>query len=177
MGPHFVTSYPALAILAFTLAISVAQSVAARILYGIGELRTFARLTIVEAAVNLVLTLALLPIAGIEGVALAVTIPNMIGCILIIRLVLRRLRISLADYGKACTRPLVAIVVPTAIWLLLGTPDATWLAIGRCIACGLVPYVIVVAAWEFLPCRSHSRVESSIASATMPTCQPSLPST
>ena len=48
--------FPAVAILSATLTIGVAQSVASRILYGMGKLRLFARLALVEAALNLVLS-------------------------------------------------------------------------------------------------------------------------
>ncbi|HVL12935.1 MAG TPA: oligosaccharide flippase family protein, partial [Gemmata sp.] len=46
--------FPVMAILSATLTIGVAQSVASRILYGMGKLRLFARLALAEAVLNLV---------------------------------------------------------------------------------------------------------------------------
>ena len=49
-GPQYADwCFPAVAILSATLTIGVAQSVASRILYGMGKLRLFARLALVEA--------------------------------------------------------------------------------------------------------------------------------
>ncbi|MGL6097193.1 MAG: oligosaccharide flippase family protein, partial [Fimbriiglobus sp.] len=81
VGPDFVDgSFPAAAILATTVSVGVAQSVASRILYGVGRLRLFARLALVEAGLNLLLTVVLIGPYGVAGVAVAVAVPNLLFC-------------------------------------------------------------------------------------------------
>src|SRR5207244_5239375 len=74
-GPEYAAwCYPAMAILSATLTIGVAQSVASRILYGMGRLRLFARLALVEAGANLALSLLLVGPFGLAGLAVAVAV-------------------------------------------------------------------------------------------------------
>jgi O-antigen/teichoic acid export membrane protein len=149
VGPEFVAgSYPTTAILALTLTIGVAQSVASRILYGLGRLRLFARLAMGEAALNVVLTLALIRPLGVEGVAWAVAVPNVLFCACVISYTTRAMGASGVEYGKAWLRPLLASVTPAVIWFLVGTPEPTWLAIAVAIGAGLVPYAAVVGLLE-----------------------------
>src|SRR5204863_6765085 len=90
--------FPALAILSATLTIGVAQSVASRILYGLGRLRLFARLALVEAVLNLGLSLALVGPMGLEGVALAVAGPNVLFCLFAIGYACRTLAVPVGRY-------------------------------------------------------------------------------
>ena len=53
--------YPALVILSSTLTLVVAQSVASRVLYGTGRLKSFARMALVEAGLNVGVERAALP--------------------------------------------------------------------------------------------------------------------
>ncbi len=151
VGPEFVAgSFPTVAVLALTLSAGVAQSAASRILYGLGRLRLFARLALAEAAVNLALTLVLVGPLGVEGVAVAVALPNLAFCILVIAYTARQLGATAGDYlGTAVLRPVLTNAVPAAVWLALGEPVPTWPAIGTAIAAGLVPYAAIVAAVEF----------------------------
>src|SRR5262249_17492952 len=52
--------YPVLLILSIPLALAMSQSIGGRILYGIGRLRWYGRLAILEAVANLVLSVALI---------------------------------------------------------------------------------------------------------------------
>jgi O-antigen/teichoic acid export membrane protein len=150
VGSEFVTeSFPTVAILALTLSVGVAQSVASRILYGLGRLRLFARLALAEAGVNLVLTLALVRPLGVEGVAVAVAVPNLLFCVLVIGYTARQLGASAGEYLRAWLRPLLANAVPAAAWLTIGEPVADWYAIATAIAVGLLPYGVVVGLVEF----------------------------
>jgi O-antigen/teichoic acid export membrane protein len=150
VGAEFVAgSFPAVAVLATTLSVGVAQSAASRILYGLGRLRLFARLALAEAGLNLALTLALVGPLGVEGVAWAVAVPNLLFCALVIGYTARQLGVSAADYLGAWLRPLAASAVPAAVWVMAGEPAADWYAIGLAIAAGLVPYGAVVAAVEW----------------------------
>ena len=140
---------PAAMILAATLAVGVAQSVASRVLYGLGRLRLFARLALAEAALNLLLTAALVGPFGVEGVAIAVAVPNLLFCAVVIAYTARQLGASAADYAAAWLRPAAACSVAVAVWLGFGAPEATWVGIGTAILAGLLPYAVLVAAIEF----------------------------
>jgi O-antigen/teichoic acid export membrane protein len=139
-----VAGVPTLAILAVTLALGVAQSVAARILYGLGSLRLFARLAIVEAVINLAMLVSLIGPFGLEGVALALAVPNAVFCIAVIAITCRRIGVSAADYARAWRAPLAAVLLPAAVWLAMPAPVPHWSDIALRIAAGLVPYAVGV---------------------------------
>ncbi len=150
VGPEFVAgSFPATAILALTLTIGVAQSVASRILYGLGRLRVFARLALGEAVVNITLTLALIGPLGVEGVAWAVALPNVVFCGCVIAYTMRVLGATTMAYAKAWLWPMLASAAPLVVWLLMGAPEATWPSIAIAIGAGLLPYGVVVGGTEF----------------------------
>ncbi|HET6576251.1 MAG TPA: oligosaccharide flippase family protein [Fimbriiglobus sp.] len=150
VGPEFVAeSFPTVAVLALTLSVGVAQSVASRILYGLGRLRLFARLALAEAGANLALTLALVRPLGVEGVAWAVAGPNLVFCALVIGYAARQLGASAGEYLGAWLRPVLASAVPAVVWVTIGEPAADWYAIASAIAAGLAPYAVVMGAVEF----------------------------
>ena len=143
-GPQYAEwCFPAMAVLSATLTIGVAQSVASRILYGMGKLRLFARLALVEAVVNLALCFALVGPFGLVGVAVAVAVPNVLFCLFVIGYACRVLDVSswrlprdklaeAARRGCACRR---------SVWWFVTPVEATWSAIALGIGAGLVPYV------------------------------------
>ena len=142
--------YRAAVILSATLTIGVAQSVASRILFGVGRLGFFARLALAEAGLNLVLTLALVGPWGADGVAVAVAGPNVLFCLGLIGYTARELGVPLGRYVRtAWVRPLVAATVPAAVWWWVTPAEPTWVAIAAGLAVGLVPYAAAVAAVEF----------------------------
>lgn len=144
--------FPTVAILSATLTIGVAQSVASRILYGMGKLRLFARLALVEAGLNLVLCCVLVGPFGLEGVAIAVAIPNVLFCLFAIGYACSVLEVRFWHYLlTSWVRPLGAAGVPMVIWWLATPVEAAWNAIATGIGMGLVPYAIVVGAAELLP--------------------------
>ena len=106
-----------MAILSATLTIGVAQSVASRILYGMGKLRLFARLALVEAALNLALCFALVGPFGVDGVAVAVAVPNVLFCLFVIGYACFVLDVRAARYLLASwLQPLAAACVPAVVW-------------------------------------------------------------
>jgi len=151
--------FPATAILSATLTIGVAQSVASRILYGLGTIRLFARLALVEAALNLGLSLALVGPFGLEGVALAVALPNVLFCLFAIGYACRVLDVSAVRYVRtAWLRPLAAASAPAA-WWALNSSEGTWLGIATGIGLGLIPYTLAVAIAE----RGFQRIRGRLA--------------
>lgn len=142
--------YRVTVILSATLSIGVAQSVASRILFGLGRLRFFARLALAEAGLNLALTLALAGPWGADGVAVAVAGPNVLFCLGLIGYTARALGVSAGEYVRAgWLRPLAAATVPAAVWWWLTPAEPTYGAIALGLAAGLVPYAAAVGLAEF----------------------------
>lgn len=161
--------YPTLVILSIALPIAIAQSVCTRVLYGTGRLRLFARIALAEAAVILTLSLLLVGRFGIEGVAFAITVPNVLACAIVIGYTCRVAGIGWGHYLRTSwLRPLALVVVPTAVWLTMDVAElTTW---GKLISvgiAGLVPYALVVVAvegkWATIVKRIQSRFSPSVA--------------
>jgi O-antigen/teichoic acid export membrane protein len=153
MGEEYAAlSYPTLVILSVPLSLALSQSVPVRILYGTGRLRWFARAVIAEAALNLLLSIALVVPYGIEGVALGTAIPNtLLNCAVGVY-VCRTLGVGPGTYlRRSFLRPCAAALLPAGIWLaswLWAVPD-TWLSLVLTTAAGLAGYVVVATAAEF----------------------------
>ncbi|VTS00428.1 lipopolysaccharide biosynthesis protein [Tuwongella immobilis] len=161
-GPAFLTrwlhsaeyvtvSYPTLWILAATLPFVVAQSAAARVLYGVGRLRGFARMALVEAAVNLTLSLILVRSMGIQGVAIAVAIPNVLFCIAVIVTACSHLQIRASVYLRTAWLRPIALNLPLALagWAITRSfPLETWGELALAGAVGGLPYLLMVAITE-----------------------------
>jgi len=149
VGPEFVPgSYPALVVLSTTLTLGVLQSVASRFLYGLGRLRLYARLALLDAAVNVVLTALLIGPFGVVGVAVAVAVPNVAFCVLILIHTAKQLGVGGRQYLTTCVRPAALGLVPLTIWLTAGEAAADWRPILTTGAIGLLPYLIVVGVVE-----------------------------
>jgi Na+-driven multidrug efflux pump len=149
-SPEYVQwSYPALVILASVLGLAMAQSAASRILYGTGELRVFSRLTMLEALVNILLSLWLIHSLELIGIAWSATIASTICSIAVISLVCRKLELSFLTYfGRSWTKPLIANIGLVGIWSLVDFPIQTWLDFGRMLLIGLIPYTLGVLLLE-----------------------------
>jgi O-antigen/teichoic acid export membrane protein len=72
---YIATSYPILVIMVIPSTIMFAQSMSGRVLFGMSKHRTWAYVTLVEGACNLVLSIALIPHYGIIGDAFGTAIP------------------------------------------------------------------------------------------------------
>ncbi len=150
VGVEFVAgSYPALVVLSTTLTIGVVQSVASRFLYGLGRLRLYARLALLDAAANVLLTAILIGPFGVVGVAIAVAVPNVAFCVVVLIHAAKQLGVTGREYLTACVRPLALSLVPLTIWLTAGEAAADWGPIFTTGALGLLPYLIAVAAVEW----------------------------
>src|SRR5262249_22899202 len=146
--------YPVLVILALPLALTLSQSISGRILYGIGKLRWYARLTILEALLNLLMSVALVRPLGIEGVAWGTTIPNVIANLILAFCVCRLMNVSFTTYLR---RSFLAPVAVTALlafgWLgaTHETPPASWLELVQTAAVGMAGYALAAALVEWGP--------------------------
>lgn len=121
MGPTYAElSYATLVILSLPLALAMSQSVASRILYGIGRINWFSRAVLLEAAANLVLSLVLVVPMGIEGVAWGTAIPSLVMNVVLAGYLCRLLEMPWQEYvRRAWARPMLVIVVPLVIGLAI----------------------------------------------------------
>lgn len=147
-------SYPVLVILALPLALTLSQSITGRILYGIGKLRWYARLAILEAAANLLLSVALVRQHGIEGVAWGTTIPNLLANGILAVYVCRVLQVNVLTYLRhAFLTPLAVTGLLALGWLaaMHGATPRTWAEFMLTAAAGAAGYAIVAALAEWGP--------------------------
>jgi O-antigen/teichoic acid export membrane protein len=141
--------YPSLLILVSTLSISTAQSVSARILYGTNQLKWFARIALAESALNLSLGLILINLYDIEGVSIAVAVPNLLSSILIIRLAGHYLKISWISYFRqTALKPMVANAVLLTYWIFFDHTIQNWLDLSIDLASGVILYSLAVIYLE-----------------------------
>lgn len=170
-SPEYATRcYPALVILSATLSLVVAQSVASRILYGMGRLRLFALMALGEAALNLGLCLLLVGSLGILGIAWASAIPNLMFCVFVIGYACRTLGLGWREYlGATWIRPLGVVIVPIAIWSS-GWNVAGWGSLALAILAGLMPYALAVAALERKRVAFTAGAAPTIEMAPVPRC-------
>jgi O-antigen/teichoic acid export membrane protein len=159
-----VRGEPILWILAGTLSVGMLQSVAARVLYGIGQIRRFARLMLLEAFLNLSLSVILFPVFGLNGVALGTAIPNICMCLYIVIQVSVMLEVTDRQiFRRSLLCPLVANAGLAALWhYLYGTAapmseftfrdliaNGSRLAFVELIAAGVFAYAVVTALLEY----------------------------
>jgi O-antigen/teichoic acid export membrane protein len=143
---------PVLWILGGTLSVGLLQSVAARVLYGVGQIRRFARLMLLEAGLNLVLSLVLYQPLGLNGVALGTAIPNLVMCIYVLLQVCALLQVTdRRIFRESLAGPLLCAILLFALWRFLGRmiPPTTRLGFVELIGIGVASYGLVVAALEF----------------------------
>lgn len=160
MGPRYGDlCFPTLAILTGPLILAMAQSVAARTLYGMGELKAFARIVMGEAAANVILSIALVKPLGIEGVALGTALPNVVSNLLVVFLVLRRLQVpSLTYICQSWLPPCLAGILLVGGWRLV---SQVWVVAGwhRFLLVGTVGcmgYYGIAIGWEWLARKSRA---------------------
>jgi O-antigen/teichoic acid export membrane protein len=149
-------SYTTLLILATPLALALPQVIAARILYGIGQLRWFSRAALVEALATFALSLTLVSPLGIEGVALATAVPNIIGTLVLIVYICRTLEVGIGTYFRqSFLAPFAWTAVLAAAWLITVqyVPLTTWPALIFVGGAGMVGYLLVGCLVEFGPRR------------------------
>jgi O-antigen/teichoic acid export membrane protein len=152
MGPAYgERCYPSLAALAAGLSLVMALSVAARIYFGTGRLRLYARLTLVEAGLNLGLSLALVGPLGIFGVALGTAIPGALSCVVLIAAGCRMVGVRGRDYLRQVVLKPAALAVPlAAFWLVTreAVPVGNWFDFVAQIAAGCLLFALLTAAVE-----------------------------
>ena len=156
-------SYAVLLILAAPFALALPQVVAARILYGLGRLRWFARAALAEALANLALSVALVRPLGIEGVALGTAIPNVIGSFALIVYICRTLGVSLGSYLRSTFLiPVLAVAPLATAWLAVvqEVGITSWLSLVAVAAAGFAGYLLSGVLVEVGPRKVLSSAQS-----------------
>jgi len=151
---YAIASGPTMEILAATLALTVAQSVASRVLYGIGRIRLFSRMALVEGLVNILISIALVVPLGVEGVALGTAVPHTAFCIFVIAWTCRAIGVRARDYVSAAVmKPVAAAAVGAGAWILFAwaAPATTWIGLFADSLAGLLPYTVVALAFDGQP--------------------------
>lgn len=141
---------PTLLVLSAVLGVATVQSVAARVLYGIGRIRLFARVSLVEAAVNLGVSLALVKWLGIVGVALGTAVPAAVCGVLTIAYACRQVELPLCTFARrVLIGPACAGGGLVGLWLALRqwVPVSGWVELGGSLIVGVVVYGLTVA-WQ-----------------------------
>ncbi len=142
-------SYPSLVILSSILSLLIAQSIAARVLYGAGQLRWFARLAITESVVNLCLGILLARSFGIEGIAWGMVIPNTLMNLWVVVTGSQLLGVSFSQYLRVVVLPaLVGGAILCGVWFGIGSSATGWLNLAVSGLIGVVPFALFVLAWE-----------------------------
>ncbi|MFL5340868.1 MAG: polysaccharide biosynthesis C-terminal domain-containing protein [Gemmataceae bacterium] len=157
-----VQGQPVLWALAAALGLAMMQSVAARVLYGVGKIRWFARLMLLEAGLNLGLSLALVGPLGIIGVALGTAIPNMAMSLVILIQVCRMLEVDASElWRQSLLRPMVGVLGLLPLWLGLAhvLPPTGRLSFAALVSVGVLLFAGLAALLEGgkLPQRWRAR--------------------
>jgi O-antigen/teichoic acid export membrane protein len=153
---------PTLWVLAATLSLTIAQSAAARVLYGMGRIRLFARMALAEGVVNLLLSLAFVKPLGITGVAWGTAIPHVAFCIYAIAHACRLSRTRPSEYVRCWLAPVVVSIVPATIWLARSWHHGptTWAELVWVGVLGMAPCMVLVALMEGRPWLNAAALRS-----------------
>lgn len=132
VGPGHEASLPILNIFLAVFLLSTFQNPAGTILRGIGQVRALALIVVAEYAVNIGVSLLLIPRIGISGAALGTLLPLVVSNLLIVpRLACGALGIPYREFLRQTWRgpALAAFPTGTALWLLGRAAPATLPAI------------------------------------------------
>ncbi|MBX7106056.1 MAG: oligosaccharide flippase family protein [Gemmataceae bacterium] len=124
---YLASAVPVLLVLGSVVSLSIAQSVASRVLYGVGRLKGFARATLAEGLTNLGLSILLVRLAGIAGVAVGTAIPHALFSVYVIASVCCLAGISARTYARQIVRPMLVVGPVAVLWAWLPAVT-TWLA-------------------------------------------------
>ncbi|MBW4027399.1 MAG: flippase [Acidobacteria bacterium] len=128
MGANYLDAYPVLVILSIAVFLDVSQATSVSALYATMNQQYYAVVNVVEAALNLVLSIILAPHYGAMGVAYGTLIPSIVVRLIVQPiLVQRRLGLSVRTYWAATLptafRTAAFLVIPALVtrWLLRPT--------------------------------------------------------
>lgn len=124
LGPEYRAAYPALVCLSLGWAFSFAESAASATLFGTSKHKIQGLLILAEALVNVTLSVILVRVWGILGVAVGTLVPMVLKNLFVQAYACRMFRIRPVDYWRQSIAPAVLSVLPLAlvmkieVWLL-----------------------------------------------------------
>jgi O-antigen/teichoic acid export membrane protein len=138
-----------LIILSLSLPLVVMQSVASRILYGLGEIRRFSRVSLVQGVITVVGSAIALPYLGIEGVAGIYMLLDSVFCIWAIREAARALEMPIREYLiAALISPVLSVFPLLLIWVGSDRLIDGWIDFIEIMLMGVIPYMVMVFLME-----------------------------
>jgi O-antigen/teichoic acid export membrane protein len=116
LGTPYISSQSVLMILIVPTTLWMAQASSVTVLYGMHRHKTLAVVMLIEAATNLVLSIALAPRYGINGVAMGTAVPLFCTCVFFLPIHLCRvLNLRLRDYVVDCFAYPFILTIPLAL--------------------------------------------------------------
>lgn len=120
MGPEFAESYSVLAILVLGTVVHVSQEPAIALAYGTARHGAYARVALLEGVINAALSIVLVQVWGLRGVALGTTIPMLLSSLYILRYVTRFLECGFLAHAALQARiVLIGGLLHGGAWYLL----------------------------------------------------------
>jgi len=162
-APHAEASYPVLVILTIGMVFALSQSVAGRILYGMGQLSWLTVAVVLEAVANILISVSLIGPFGIEGVAMGTAVPCVAMHAALACYVCRLLDVPAREYlRQALTGPLLLLPAAPAVWLaaMHWLPISDWSSFVLIGSMGVMVYGAAVWLVEF---RHSAAMPSALA--------------
>ncbi len=163
MGPRYVDSYECLLWLALAYLFALWQSTSVSLLYGLAKHRWFAAFCVVEGVANVGLSLAMVPLYGIQGAALAALVAMAAVRLLVLPVYVCRVAgVPLPTYlrreGLNVAIVAAALVLPALVTKAVAGPDYRRLVVTG--LASLVCYAIPVWYFLFTPAERHTLLRS-----------------
>ncbi len=118
LGPRFREAAPSMTILLSYWLLAPALGFVTAALVGVGRSRQYARLIWVAAAANIVLSLALTPALGLEGVAIGTALPLVVVFPALLRNALAPAELTVGELARRAWAPAYALGVALALGLV-----------------------------------------------------------
>jgi O-antigen/teichoic acid export membrane protein len=163
---HAKQSYLTLVILTLPLGLALSQLGSGRILYGTGKLHWFARLALLEAVANLVLSIVLVVPLGVEGVAIGTSVPSAIASVALLVYVCRQVGVGVGEYLRRSflTPCLLAALLTAAWWWMVAlAPPVGWGSLVAISMSGLAGFGVVALLVELGPQAVLRHVRNALA--------------
>ena len=131
VGSQYRTSAPIAVVLIATVFITLVYNTSSNLLLGMGRHRVLAAITLLDGLLNLILSVVLIQIIGLIGVALAALIPLvLISLVLITRFACATVNLSISRFvtevGRVVLIPGCALLVTGYLLMRVWYPDTLW---------------------------------------------------
>jgi FkbM family methyltransferase len=157
IGDSYRAYAPLLALLAVAYLFRSSRTPAVEILQGMARHHLVAGVALASGVANLILSVVLLPILGLAGVAVGTLIPNVASLLVVMPYANRTLGVPHREAVREIWMPAVAPAVPVGalLWVLRDT--FTWEPLSIVLIGGLVGSVLYVALYLSMPAAAVER--------------------